>query len=443
MLRFRVSLLFVLLSGFVLSLSGGIWAEEKQDYHQLTPDLRFDASLRLRGEIKNDVLFNNALPGNDDEYLLSRLRIGLTWNPSEVFKAFIEGQDARIYFDDQVNETAVPTIFADALDLHQAYFVIDCSDISLPLKLRLGRQKLIYGQQRLIGAFEWANTARVFDAVKVTLGNEDDRHVDIFSTRIIPVDHHNFNDWSTTGNRNADSDFHGIYYVDRMLIPNTRLEAYGLLRHESEANDEVYSLGTRFEWKTGPFDADGEFVGQFGDFGQGMDHEAFALHLGGGYRAKGLNKTRFGLAYNYATGDDDPNDNTHKTFDNLFPTNHLHYGYMDLMSWRNMHNVELNARTLWGKLDARVAYHLFWLDEEDTDAWFNAGGGQVRNATGTGANPDSFLGQEVDVLIKYPVWKDKVTLEAGYSRFFGGDYLEDLDSDEDADFAYFQTLLKF
>ena len=39
-----------------------------------------------------------------------------------------------------------------------------------------------------------------------------------------------------------------------------------------------------------------------------------------------------GLLYSYASGDKSATDGSSETFQNLFATTHLHYGYMDLNS---------------------------------------------------------------------------------------------------------------
>ncbi len=86
----------------------------------------------------------------------------------------------------------------------------------------------------------------------------------------------------------------------------------------------------------------------------------------------------------------------------------LHSGYMDLMSFRNMHSFEITAQMTWQKVGVRLACHWLWLAEEDTDAWYNPGGGKIHNAAGTGLNPDPSLGQEVDFKVTYGLWKGRV-----------------------------------
>src|SRR5260370_10106076 len=47
---------------------------------------------------------------------------------------------------------------------------------------------------------------------------------------------------------------------------------------------------------------------------------------------------RLGLEYSHGSGDSNPNDDKHETFENLFPTNHKFYGYMDFFSLQNIHD---------------------------------------------------------------------------------------------------------
>ena len=62
-------------------------------------------------------------------------------------------------------------------------------------------------------------------------------------------------------------------------------------------------------------------------------------------------KPRIGLEFDYASGDGCVHGGAgganncaaqghFNTFDNLYPTNHFHYGYMDLMAWKNMVNYQ-------------------------------------------------------------------------------------------------------
>lgn len=412
---------------------------QAQERYELTPGLTFGGNTRLRGEFRDDFGFGDAVPGNDEEIILTRLRLNLKWTPVEWMGAFVELQDARIHNEDEINEDAVPTIFADQLDFHQAYIDLMPDLFEIPVRLRVGRQKLSFGTQRLVSPLEWVNTARVWDGGRLTIGDKD-RSLDAFATRLVAPDNGNLNDWAKTGNRLTNSDFHGIYYSDKVLIPDTTVEGYWLLRHESDMDDEVHTLGARGAYKNGPWDADAEAAIQFGDYGDD-DHEAFMAHAGGGYTFEDYYNLRLGAAYNFGSGDDDPADGDHETFDNLYPLNHAYYGYMDFFSLQNLHNVELTAQAaVVEDLVMRIGYQAFWLVEEDDDSWYHAGAGVKRPAAGGGA--DSYVGSEIDLTLKYPLL-ERIALEFGYSHFFTGDYVEDTGPSSDADFAYLQTMISF
>ena len=131
----------------------------------------------------------------------------------------------------------------------------------------------------------------------------------------------------------------------------------------------------------------------------------------------------------------------HATFDNLYPLNHVYYGYMDLFALQNLRNVELNVETsLPGRAILRVAWQDFRLAAPGTDAWYNAGASVVHRAAGADVSAD--VGNEIDVTVRVPV--GHAGLEVGYGRFYGGGYLRDAEFTlRSADFFYLQTLVGF
>ncbi|WKZ57406.1 MAG: alginate export family protein [Bdellovibrionota bacterium] len=426
---------FLVAAPFAASISHVV-AEER---HELAPGVSVGGSLRTRFEYKYDFKFDDQAPGNTDNFFLSQIRLNVLWKMSDQFSAFIEGQDAGIQGDDAVDEDATPNIYNDRFDLHQAYLDYAPGAQDTALGLRVGRQKLKYGEERLVGPLEWVNTARVFDAMKATIGRPSERSADVFASRVVAVDPDDWNDWADTPSRYANSQFYGTYYTDKQLLDGSTLEGYYLLRYEDDAEDEVHTVGGRFLTAISRFSIDGDGSYQFGRFG-GLDHSAFATHLGTAYTFDPQTKTKLGVAYNYASGDDDQNDSDHETFDNLFPTNHAFYGYMDFFSLQNMHNLELAFSSApLEDLELRIAWQNFWLAEEDSDSWYNAGLGTVRTPNGT--DNDSYVGSELDITATYPLWEKKLGLLVGYSHFFADNYVEDTGPSKDADYVYFQAKL--
>jgi hypothetical protein len=100
---------------------------------------------------------------------------------------------------------------------------------------------------------------------------------------------------------------------------------------------------------------------------------------------------------------------------------------MDTTGWINMHNPQLNISfSPTAKLKVMIDYHLYW-NATNADAWYRVNGvTAVRpvNAPLPVSAGSTFRGQEIDLTAIYKL-NPHVGLQAGYSYFIAGDYLED------------------
>ena len=398
---------------------------------------------RVRGEWRdNNFDFNDNLNAlTDDSWLLQRLRLGVSWQPASWLRVVAEGQDTREFFADR--PSTIGQLGAegdDTFDLRQGYIEVGETN---GLSLRAGRQTLVYGDKRLISSGEWGNASRTFDAVKVHY-QRNDWWLEAFTSSVVKLRDERFNQ-STWFDGTSDDDqfFSGLYFSTRALAFQTT-DVYALQLHQEDAGGtDFVTWGTR--WASDPdhfagWDYAVEMAAQTGHV-KGKDLTAFAGHWDLGHTWKDMAwKPRLGLEYSYASGDSNAADSKTSTFQNLFPTNHLYYGYMDQFAWQNLHNPAAHFSVLPSKsLKASLDYHAFWLADTN-DAWYRA------NITST-ARPitrdaSSFAGTELDITL---VWKAHKHLEvqAGYSHFFAGDYLKASGSNDDADFAYLMMTLTF
>ena len=161
-----------------------------------------------------------------------------------------------------------------------------------------------------------------------------------------------------------------------------------------------------------------------------------------------IQRPRVGLEYDYASGDQDPNDSESQSFQNLFPSNHEKYGYFDQFSWRNLHDARLQLNVRPAKcIDIELDYHAFWL-AETTDYWFRSNGlTTLRTKTPDGRDvrtigADHFAGQEIDAVVKWTA-AEWLAIDVGYSHFFPGEYVRETGTSDGADFVYAQAVLKF
>lgn len=446
--------------------------------------LVFDLQERLRMEVReNNFDFNSSINvPTDDVYLLQRFRLGVLWKPTPWLKTYVQGQDAREIESKRRN---VPFVLGaegdDPFDLRQAY--VEVGDFTrFPLSLKIGRQELIYGDERLIGAFDWNNFSRTFDGIKLRYQDKPGRFwVDAFFAHVVNV--HEFGPDQNRGlhfnDANWQDTFAGIY-GSTTLIPKQTTDLFFLYRNKDDniplyvdglgntaraydIKQEVYTLGARVKSLPGQlkgFDYEGEGAYQFGRnngrigaaypnvAGKSLDHEAFALMGRLGYTwEKAKWKPRIGLEYSVASGDTDPTDSSDDSFLNLFPTNHKFYGYMDFFAWKNIHNPSISLKLVpHAKVTLQLDYHAFWLFSNE-DAWYRANAvAQVRPVNAAARDADRYAGSEFDLTVGYTPNK-RLRFLAGYSHFFAGNYLSDTKTatagDDDADFGYLQMIVSF
>jgi hypothetical protein len=452
--------------------SPGLFNEwlRKQDVYNAAWDA--GVAVRLRYEAKDNFFsgvndFKKVTANPDNTYFLQRVkpRVGYT---AEWFNVFVEGRGSYSTGDDRN-----PNPESDGpMDLHQAYVTVG-NHKEFPLSLKVGRQELSYGEERLVGPSDWNNLGRVFDAAKVRWQTPW-FGADFFASRVVIPDDNNFN-------KPNDYDWFFGVYASSKVIPKQTTELYFLSRNTATGSTtvnglgqpatvsgpsarDIYTLGTR--WKSTPgewgnWDYTLEAAWQFGHFNdpaapvKGLRHQAFASVIQGGYTwTQSALSPRVGAEYSYATGDSNPTDTKHGTFENLFPTNHKFYGFMDTASLQNLHDARLTGSIKpLPRLTLTADYHAFWLastrDNFYTVAGARRGGIGTTPGTGYGINPayGSYVGSEVDLTATFVV-KPWATVQGGFGHFFVGDYVKQSLSapavgSKDANWIYAQMNFNF
>jgi len=397
--------------------------------------LELDGEFRYRLEYRDDFNFNHRTY-EDDAINLFRTRLGIRLKLCDYFQVYAQGQDSESFAHQQAHKS---TAFVNRLDLHQLYGEFKSPWEQIPVSVKVGRQELSYGDERFVGAFGWSNVARVFDAVKVIFSPVEWFQVDTWFSQVVKVNR------SQADSAAHDDNFYGTYTSLKPIRDHT-LDTFLFIRHN--LNNEIvgekpgergqlkeYTVGNRFKGKKWNFDYGIEWAWQFGSRAHD-DIKAWAWHNDIGYTFTSVPWDPFiDFEYNHGSGDSDPRDGTFENFDNLFPTNHIYYGYMDFASLRNMDNIKIGAGvTPHKKIKFSVDYHWFFLDTNGS-AWFNAGQSVIRPTT---AGASATLGQELDLLAKWTLTK-YLSLLMGYSHFHAGAFVRDSGAADDANFFYVQT----
>lgn len=408
--------------------------------------LVFDFQEKMRFEYReNNFDFDSGKDSlTDDSWLLQRVRVGMKVKPLPWLGFYVQGQDTREIDSDRPNVIGqMGAEGDDTFDLRQGF--IEVGDPLKGLSFKAGRQVFLYGDERLVGPLDWTNMGRTFDAARFHYQGSD-WWIDAFAASVVMFDDGSFNQSDIiSGDDTRNQVFSGLYFSSTGLIPAFTTDFYGFeLHEEGETGDTDFgTLGTRLKadpTKLGGWDLETEMAFQFGDV-KGKDLTAFAGHWGAGYVwLKNPWKPRLFAEYNFATGDDNAKDGEVGTFQNLFPTNHKFYGYMDIFSWQNIHNPAVSFSVQPSKsVTLRLDYHAFFL-AETSDAWYRANGvTAVRDIT---PGADAFVGTELDFTATWKATKN-LSFQAGYSRFFAADYLKSSGASDDADFAYVQASVDF
>jgi hypothetical protein len=249
-----------------------------------------------------------------------------------------------------------------------------------------------------------------------------------------------------------------LYFLARNANSNAvSAAAYNVPGAPTTARD-IYTIGARFKslpGKLGGWDYSVEIAGQAGSINTNqvrrLEQQSYAVFGSGGYTWTNVWGTpRFGVGYEGGSGDSDSKDGKNETFENLFGSNHIFYGQMDLFCQRNMHIPRVTASlTPLKNLTFTVDYMRFWLADTHDYLYPESGGGRSSNGYGIRPTYDSYVGSEVDVIARYSplAW---LKLEAGYGHFFSGDYIEQSVGSKsanghtlDANWVYVQTAFSF
>lgn len=397
--------------------------------------LTFGGSLRFRVEAETDKAFG-AEPRGQDTFQLYQYLLHLNLRYKDSVRVFVEGITAH----DEDRDLADRPLDENLWDIHQAFVDWKLSSNLDNLMLRVGRQELLYGNERLVSPLAWANVRRRFDGVKLfTRGTNWD--ADLFWVRPVIVERRGGDDWD------SDTDFWGAYLVYKGM-KNHGLDLFAfaldnageLTNPNGKVGDrDVYTLGSRFWGKPGDWDYEAEVAGQWGHWaGDRVAAWSFASEMGYTFRKLPW-KPRIGAGYDWATGDQNPGDNTVETFNQLFPLGHKYLGYLDLVGRQNINAVNVNMGFWPAKtVQMRMFWHVFCL-QSDKDSLYNAAGAPTRRNT---TQNSTDIGNELDITVLWKIGANADML-LGWSHLFEGSFIQDTGPSDDADLLYVQWEVRF
>ncbi|HUH12859.1 MAG TPA: alginate export family protein, partial [Longimicrobiales bacterium] len=268
-------------------------------------------TVELGGQVRPRLEFRSPQLDPDPATVFTsmRTRLWLSAVLQEDVSALVQIQDVRLWGE----ETSTIDASADALDFHQAWVELG-NPAAGARALRVGRQELAYGEERLLGALDWVQGARAFDGARLRT-RHGDLALDGFAMRLREDEVYP-----------SDASFLGLYGTLPMA---GLLDLYALYNTEGDDVTDQYTLGGRWVGVPGPLSWRIEAARQVG-VRQGLDVAAYLLAVRLGFSLGAVGGAE--LWYDRLSGDDDPLDDEVRVFDTLFATNHKFYGYMDLFT---------------------------------------------------------------------------------------------------------------
>ena len=394
-------------------------------YHKFDPPksklfdmskLTISGDLRVRPEFRNNLTFGAAK--NNTFIVQQWARLGFNYSISPDVTFFFQGQQSKNWGVNAPGPQVAPdangtngTLFA-----RQAFMLV--RNFLVPnLTIKAGRQLVVWGNHRMFGHFDWNNVGWSHDGLTANYKLSKSTTLEVGWLRTAErncraVTAGNCITNSTARNPATDGDDDGnvVYVRAPMKVAGVVLEPTyiwhdggtgGNINDPRPMNQSRHTLGGRavkkFAAGSARVDVTIEGYYQFGEIGMGtgaknMDIEAYAFHIDGGVTLPVPMAPRLSAEFNTASGN--KGDGKWRSFDQLYPTNHIHFGYMDRMSWKNMNHLAFGLQLRPNKdSHFEVTGHLF-SRQESTDGVYHAGQAQFLGPS----NNSTDVGEEVDVV---------------------------------------------
>jgi hypothetical protein len=404
--------------------------------------LSFGGEFRYRNLKETDYAGNARGTNAYLEQYRTRLYADLWYR--DLFRIYAETIDARTdHFRRPLNIGPFDT---NHLDLLNAFI-----DVKIPFLdegtdrasyVRVGRQELLFGSQRLVSPVEFSNTrGNNFQGV---YGFSHGKQFDFDAFVVNPIVHDPFHfdsiadkqlflgSWLTY--RPVKGQSAELYYLNLSNANQTFVGNRGV-----RGGMDVNTFGTRYSGAYNNFLFDFEGMYQFGTYSN-KSSSAGATVAEVGYQFKDVAMNpQVWIGYDWASGGNQRAGTRH-TFNQLFTFGHYYLGQADIVGRQNINDVSAQFcffPTNW--IQAGMQYHMFYLDDSH-DSLYNKAGVATRSSP-TGAAGTN-VGRELDFLVNFHLTNHS-DIQFAYSHFFSGSFMERTGSGKDIDYGYLQYTFRF
>jgi len=345
------------------SLAGDTLRSEYEKIKFIPLSKNRESYISFGGEARFQYFYlNNEDWGDTDQdkdgYTLSRYLFHMDFHVGKRFRLFSQLQSSMVN-----SRMAASPVEENPLEMHQAF--VDFNPVISErenLTVRIGRQELSYGSQRLVSVREAPNNRQAFDAARAIyiLGSTK---TEVFYGHYVQAGKGIFDDKFMGENTRL----WGAYFTQSRLpfIKNADLYYFGLSKRNAKFNDGAgkeirHSLGTRIFSAENDWKYDAEALYQFGYIG-GKNISAWTASVNTSYRFSATPlKPEIGLKAELISGDLHKEDRSVETFNPLFPKG-AYFGLAALIGPSNLMDLHPSASfELSPKLSFDVDFDVFW-----------------------------------------------------------------------------------
>ncbi|MCF7969618.1 MAG: alginate export family protein [Methylococcaceae bacterium] len=447
----------VLTLGLYSGLSQAIenWSVQKQLNLPDWLTLKIDHRTRYEGY---DSAFKKGTSGGDQVIAFrTNVFMGIKYDNFELGTEFLDSRITLEGANTPINNTQI-----NQTDLLQAYLAWQSGDFlgsGLNFNIKAGRQTMDVGSRRLIARNRFRNTINNFTGFDTLLsqGDWELRNFVVLPVSRLPSDKASLQAGQTEFDQeDFDRIFAGTFFSMKNLPLNSTGELYGYYLSEDDTpetltkNRKLFTPGFRWFKKaqSNQFDFEIETALQTGTSyatsnakdQQRLNHFAYFSHATLGYSFDAPWQPQLMLQYDYASGDKDPNDNENNQFETLYGARRFEFGPTGI--WGAFARANINSPGIRLKikphktLTGLIAHRAYWL-AQSKDSWTGAG---LRDTTG---NSSSYLGQQMEMSLKWQAIPQLLDLESGWAHLFKGNFAKNAPNaptnKNDADYFYFQT----
>lgn len=378
-----------------------------------------DAQYRNRFEVRDGYKKLAAKGATPAVFVSQRTRISFNYE-NERLKLKFTPQDVRVWGDEQLSSST--GVFGDyaSLDLFEGYVQIKTGAKSW---LSVGRQQLVYDNQRILAARNWNQNGIAYDAV-VYMWNSENWEV------------HAGSSWNSTGENATDNLYDSkrikslnFVWVNTHFSKDWELSfshvASGVTKSETE--NKLYfrqTSGVYSTYKQNGLSILGNIYYQFGKNSTGQDVNAWLADADISYKA---GKITPGGGISYLSGNKHATGGTDHLFDVLYGGRHRFFGGIDYFSNFPSHTKQGGLSDYYFYLDFKLGPktslkntgHFFALAQANENTPY-----------------DKKLGYENDIVLKHK-FSDWGALECGYSFFLPTTSLKTIQNVPDTKFSQF------